>query len=124
MSRVGDIVNHQNSLSFDLGSDWLGYLWLLCSNSYVRVKLDLHIGKIRVFQEIAHDSSRRPAASGDSHDDLGQVTYAFDLSGKFYHHVIDVVPARRNIFPIQKSQTKELNSVTNHGSIKPLSAYK
>src|SRR5207245_7075595 len=84
-------------------------------------KLDLHIGKIRVFQEIAHDSSRRPAASGDSHNDLGQVTYAFDLSGKFYHHIIDVVPARCNIFPIQKSQTKELSSVTNPGFIKPLS---
>jgi|SRR5207249_1097303 len=100
MSRVGDIVNHQNSLSDDLGSDWLGDFRPFCGDSDVLVKLDLHIGKIRIFQKIAHDSSWRPTSSGDSHDDFRRVTSPFDLTRKFYHHIIDIVPARSNVFRI------------------------
>ena len=109
MSRVSDIVNHQNSPSDDLGSDWLGDLRPFGRDSNVLVKLDLHIGKIPIFQKIAHDSSWRPTSPGDSHDDFRRVTCPFDLTRKFYHHIIDIVPARSNIFRIpQRSKPKRL----------------
>src|SRR5439155_1795977 len=55
-----------------------------------------------------HDSSWRPTSSGDSHDDFRRVTCPFDLTRKFYHHIIDVVPARCNIFPVQRAKPRSL----------------